>query len=80
MVRNPNAQGTHGYSQLFRNGYFETVTVLEYSQDRRATLGSLAYEEQFIALLTCLRNEYQHLGIGLEMTCMLSIIGAENEM
>lgn len=78
VVRNPNAQGTYGYSQLFRNGYFETVKVLEYSQDRRATLGSLAYEKQFIALLTCLRNEYQHLGIGLEMTCMLSIIGAEN--
>lgn len=78
VVRNPNAQGTYGYSQLFRNGYFETVQMLEYSPDRRATLDSLAYEKQFIALLTCLRNEYQHLGIGLEMTCMLSIIGAEN--
>lgn len=78
VVRNPNERGTYGYSQLFRNGYFETVKVLEYSQDRRATLGSLAYEEQFITLLTSLRNEYQHLGIGLEMTCMLSIISAEN--
>lgn len=78
VVHNPNARGTYGYSQFFRNGYFETVKVLEFGQDHRARLGSLAYEEQFIALLTSLRNEYQRLGIGLEMTCMLSIIGAEN--
>lgn len=78
VVRNPNAQGTYGYSQLFRNGYFETAQVLEYREAGRARLGSLAYEEQFIALLSHLRNEYQHLGVGLEMACMLSIIGADN--
>ena len=40
-------------------------------------LGSLAYEDQFIALLTRLRTEYAHLGVGTEMTCMLSILNAD---
>lgn len=78
VVRNPGPEGTHGYSQLFRNGYFETVKVLTYAAGERAPLGSLAYEEHFIALLDRLRAEYQHLGIGLEMTCMISIIDANH--
>ncbi|SPB14781.1 transcriptional regulator [Caballeronia novacaledonica] len=78
VVRNPQPAGTYGYSLLFRNGYFETVKVFEYAEGARASLGSLSYEEEFIALLTRLRAEYTHLGIGLEMTCMLSILGADN--
>ncbi|SEF32292.1 RNA-binding domain-containing protein [Variovorax sp. NFACC27] len=78
VVRNPRPEGTHGYSQLFRNGYFETVKVLAHAVNERAPLGSLAYEEHFIALLDRLRAEYQHLGIGLEITCMVSIIGANH--
>lgn len=77
VVRNPRAEGTFGYSQLFRNGYFETVKVFEYGGERKPPLGSLAYEEQFIALVRQLRDEYAHLGIGAEMTCMVSILDAD---
>jgi hypothetical protein len=78
VVRNPRPEGTHGYSQLFRNGYFETVKVLTYASNELAPLGSQAYEEHFITLLDRLRAEYQHLGIGLEMTCLVSIIDANH--
>jgi hypothetical protein len=78
VVRNAGPAGTHGYSQLFRNAYFETVKVLTHAPDARAPLGSLAYEREFIALLGRLRDEYQHLGIGLEMTCMVSILDADH--
>lgn len=78
VVRNPRPEGTHGYSQLFRSGYFETVKVLTYAANERAPLGSLAYEEHFIALVERLRAEYQLLGIGLEMTCMVSIVDADH--
>lgn len=76
VVRNPNAQGTFGYSQLFRNGYFETVKVLAAQEGERAPLGSIAYEREFIQLVRVLRAEYTHLGIGTEMTCMVSILRA----
>lgn len=76
-VRNPRPEGTHGYSQLFRNGYFETVKVYPYGDAARVGLGSLAYEEQFIAVLRLLRAEYVNLGIGTEMTCMVSILDAD---
>lgn len=78
VVRNPRPDGTYGYSLLFRNGFFETVKVLQYGEGARAPLGSLAYEEELIALLTRLRAEYQYLGVGLEMTCMISILGADH--
>jgi hypothetical protein len=77
-VRNPRPEGTHGYSQLFRNGYFETVKVYPYGDAARVGLGSLAYEEQFIAVLQLLRAEYVHLGIGTEMTCMVSLLDADH--
>lgn len=77
VVRNPRPEGTYGYSQLFRNGYFETVKVYGFEGEGRVGLGSLAYEEQFIALLARLRVEYAHLGIGTEMTCMVSILQAD---
>lgn len=77
VVRNPRPEGTYGYSQLFRNGYFETVKVYENQGNGRVGLGSLAYEEQLIDLLSRIRVEYEHLGVGTEMTCMLSIIGAD---
>lgn len=77
VVRNPRPEGTHGYSLLFRNGYFETVKVYPTAAEGRVGLGSLAYEEQFIALLARLREEYTHLGVGTEMTCMVSILNAD---
>ncbi len=78
VVRNPAAAGTHGYSQLFRNGFFETVQVFVFEAGEKATLGCVSYEEALIALLDRLRAEYLHLGIGTEMTCMLSILDAEH--
>jgi hypothetical protein len=77
VLRNPRPEGTYGYSQLFRNGYFETVKVFEYRGDARPPLGSIAYEREFIALVRDLRAEYAHLGIGTEMTCMVSILNAD---
>jgi hypothetical protein len=77
-VRNPRPEGTHGYSLLFRNGYFETVKAYPYIDATRASLGRLAYEEQFIELLRRLRAEYVHLGIGTEMTCMVSLMDADH--
>ena len=76
-VRNPRAEGTYGYSQLFRNGYLETTKVYEYDENGRAALGSIAYEEVFIALVRRMREEFTHLGIGTEMTCMVSILDAD---
>lgn len=76
VVRNPGPEGTHGYSQLFRNGYFETVKVFPCPKGGMAALGSIAYEKEFIALVARLRAEYVHLGIGTEMTCLISILNA----
>lgn len=76
VVRNPRPEGTHGYSQLFRNGYFETVKVLAAPPEELAVLGSVAYEREFIALVRTLRAEYIHLGISTEMTCMVSLLRA----
>ncbi|USU16106.1 AlbA family DNA-binding domain-containing protein [Paraburkholderia fungorum] len=77
VVRNPRPEGTHGYSQLFRNGFFETVKILPFVDGGRAGLGSVTYEEHFIELLRRVRDEYAHLGIGTEMTCMISILNAD---
>lgn len=76
VVRNPNPEGTFGYSQMFRNGYFETVKVLRPAAGERAPLGNIAYEREFIELVRVLRDEYTYLGIGTEMTCMVSILRA----
>jgi Putative DNA-binding domain len=76
-IRNPRPEGTHGYSQFFRNGYFETVMVLPYQPGVRVSLGCAHYEKNFIDLLTHLRAEYKYLGVGTEMTCMVSIIDAD---
>jgi hypothetical protein len=77
VVRNPGPDGTHGYSQLFRNGFFETVKVFSYGENERVSLGSLAYEEEFITVLSRFRAECTHLGIGTELTCMVSILDAD---
>jgi hypothetical protein len=76
VVRNPRPEGTHGYSQLFRNGYFETVKVLAAPPEELAVLDSVSYEREFIALVHTLRAEYIHLGISTEMTCMVSLLRA----
>lgn len=77
-VRNPNPQGTHGYSQFFRNGFFESVYVLpRRGEQGRAVLASLAYEQHANTLLRDLRRELVHLGIDTEATVMLSLLRAD---
>jgi hypothetical protein len=69
-----NEKAARFYSQFFRNGFFETVRVL--MQGDRAALGSIAYEQHLINLVANLWAEYSHLGVGLEMACMMSITDA----
>jgi hypothetical protein len=61
---------------LFRSGFFETVKVLEPRFGEEPLLAGQTYEEHFIQLLDRLRSEYSRLDVGLEMTCMVSILGA----
>lgn len=77
VARNSGEEGTYGYSQFFRNGYFETVKVLSAREGERAQLGSIIYENEFIELVKSLRIEYTMLGISTEMTCMVSILRAD---
>jgi hypothetical protein len=69
-------EGTHGYSLMFRNGFFEAVDVLGSETEETVWLASLSYEEEIIKLLGYLRREYEYFGVGTEMTAMLSILGA----
>jgi len=79
-VRTMNEQGTHGYSLLFRNGFFETTKVLTSRTQHRGhiNLPSLAYEREITALLDLFRAELRHLGLGEEMTAMLTLVGAND--
>ncbi|VVG71660.1 hypothetical protein PAP18089_02645 [Pandoraea apista] len=75
-VRNTGASDeTHGYSLLFRNGIFESVTVLkQYSESGRFILGSQVFEDYTIQLVQGLHREYGHFGIAKEMLCLATII------
>lgn len=78
-VRNPRPEGTHGYSQFFRNGFFESTYVIARRNDAgKAHLASLSYEEYLITLLGAFRSELTHLGVDPELTVMLSILGADD--
>lgn len=77
-VRNVGAEGTHGYSQFFRNGYFETVHVESWGgAEQRTALGSLHYEESLIQLVDRFRAELTRLGYSTEVTAMWSLLGAD---
>ena len=77
-VRNPVAGRTHGYSQFFRNGFFETTKVLtSHLEGGQITLPSTAYEREIIKLVEGFLTELDHLGSGRELTCMLSLTEAE---
>lgn len=77
-VRNVGAEGTHGYSQLFRNGFFETVQVETWGgEHQRASLGSEYYEQNVIGVVGAFRRELDRLGYLPEMTAMLSVLGAD---
>lgn len=79
VVRNETPQGdTHGYSQFFRNGYFESTYVLTHRLDSgRVVLPSQSYEQYLIALLDNFRGELDHLGINYECAVMLSLLRAD---
>lgn len=77
-VRNVRAEGTHGYSQFFRNGYFETVQVEAWNGDeQRTALGSVHYEQSIIQLVDRFRAELLRLGYSTEVTAMWSLLGAD---
>lgn len=78
-VRNLTPQGeTHGYSQLFRNGFFEATYVLTHrAENGRVLLAGTSYEEYVIALLTAFRAELAHHAISQECAVMLSILRAD---
>lgn len=79
VVRNETPQGeTHGYSQFFRNGFFESTLVLSHRpEEGRAVLPSQSYEKHLIALLGNFRGELDHLGINYECAVMLSLLRAD---
>ena len=79
VVRNETPQGeTHGYSQFFRNGFFESTQVLTRRiNDGRVLLASQIYEEHLIALLGNFRGELDRLGINYECAVMLSLLRAD---
>lgn len=77
-LRSVGAEGTNGYGQFFRNGFFETVQVEGWGgHQQRASLGSLHYEENVIKVVDAFRREVARLGYLAEMTAMLSILGAD---
>lgn len=79
VVRNETPQGkTHGYSQFFRNGFFESTFVLTRPMDDgRVLLASRSYEEHLIALLGNFRRVLDGLGINYECAVMLSLLRAD---
>lgn len=79
VVRNETRQGgTQGYSQFFRNGFFESALVLaRRTEEERVVLPSRSYEEYLIALLGNFRGELDRLGINYECAVMLSLFRAD---
>lgn len=82
LVRNETPQGeTHGYSQFFRNGFFESTYVLtQRDREGRVSLPSVAYEKDLIALLRSFRGELDRLGINYECAVMVSLLRANEVM
>lgn len=77
-VRNPNDEGTHGYSQLFRNGFLEaTKTYPRRGSEERVNFPSRQYEEHVIALLRAFRVELKHQRVDPSCTVMLSLLQAD---
>jgi len=77
-VRNPTPQGeTHGYSQLFRNGFFESTHVLSGRFEHGSVvLPSKGIEEYLIELLSKFRQELTFLDASGDCIAMLSLLRA----
>jgi hypothetical protein len=77
-VRNMTDRGTHGYSQFFRNGYFEAVRVDAWAGDaQRTALGCILFEQHCIQIVHAFRRELVQLGYSTEMTAMWSLLHAD---
>ncbi len=78
QVRNVGEDGrAHGYSQFFRNGFFEATKILTSGQsDVSPSLPSYRFEDEVIELLKRFRRELMFLGAGLDLTAMLSLTRA----
>lgn len=79
VVRSETPQGeSHGYSQFFRNGFFEsTIALANRTDEDRANLPSQAYEKWIISLLSDFRNELDRLEVNSECAVMLSLLRAD---
>jgi hypothetical protein len=80
MRHSSNPAGVPGYSLLFRNGFFETTQIFDVPnrdyEDGRFNLPSRGYEDACIRLVNRVREELRHLGVGTEMTAMLTLLHA----
>lgn len=82
-LRNPAPEGTHGYSLLFRNGFFEAVNVEGHlSRERQGlfALDAFDYEQACVSLIEKFRVELSSLGLDTEMTAMLTLLHADRAM
>lgn len=69
---------THGYTQLFRNGFIEAVYVItQPGQARWLQLHGAAFENQTAELLVKIRVELEHAGFHPELSAMMSLLGAD---
>jgi hypothetical protein len=77
--RNMTADGaTHGYTQLFRNGFIETVYVVtQQGANGMRQLHGVAYENHAAEFLTKIRAELEHAGFHPEVAALMSILGAD---
>lgn len=69
---------THGYTQLFRNGFVEAVYVVtQAGQNGVLRLHGAEYENYAAGLLTRIRVELEHAGFHPEVAAMLSLLGVD---
>lgn len=67
-----------GYSQLFRQGYFEAVWVLSHTgSGDLPILPGIAYEELIVRFLGRVRGELERHGLRSDMAVFLSLLGAD---
>ncbi|MFM0169122.1 ATP-binding protein [Paraburkholderia sediminicola] len=76
-LRNQNNGVSHGYTQLFRNGFVEGVYVIRDNAAGQRVLPGTTYENHAAAFLTRIRDEMRHTGIHPEMVAMMSILNAD---
>ena len=78
-TRGVNQPVTHGYTQLFRNGVFESVYVWQ-KQDAggKANLPCELYESQIIKFVIDIRGELEFLGITGDVSVFLSVMMAQD--